>query len=347
VVFGESFDVEMSPDDLTKIERIAATLRGYRHAATAMLDGKYAALRSMAPTHMTDACCSMAFVLKDGIIVRYDLKSEPDQKGIVGIVEGDGAIEEWAPKLSGGFVHCPVDAEGYDPSEHVATLTFSVEPVDRSAPSRTLVSQKLYAVAGRSPPSSASPTNITRRPVPLVGIRNEFDIQLLGELETGRRFVSRSLVKLPFGWEAFEIFPPYDCKIWDPDSAPGWAESDLLASAVQGNLAEEHFRQIDPSAQAQKRVAQMLDQFKNLLDGPEEPLHQYIKAHPQLLLPTQVQSWSKLPMAARVTDFVLRDATGDSLFVELESPTHVLFAKKGKPRAALEHSVCSSLSMSM
>jgi hypothetical protein len=101
LVLSESVDVEMSPDDLAKIERIAATLRGYRNAAKAMLDGKYAALRSMAPAHMTDACCSIAFVLRDGVIVRYDLKSQPDQKGFVAIIE-KGTIEEWAPKLSGG-----------------------------------------------------------------------------------------------------------------------------------------------------------------------------------------------------------------------------------------------------
>ena len=60
----------------------------------------------------------------------------------------------------------------------------------------------------------------------------------------------------------------------------------------------------------------------------------------------KVSAWSgcsfvfaKAAMGARVTDFVLRDASGDYLFVELESPTHVLFAKKGKPRAALEHAI--------
>src|SRR5581483_1644961 len=73
--------------------------------------------------------------------------------------------------------------------------------------------------------------------------------------------------------------------------------------------------------------------------GPEEPLHQFIKENPQLLLPTAVRSWSKLALGARVTDFVLRDASGDYLLVELEKPSHGLFGKKGKPRAALEHAI--------
>jgi hypothetical protein len=288
----------------------------------------------------------MAFLMPDGIIVRHDLKTKPDQKGIVGIIE-EGDLASWAPKLSGSFVHCPVESEGYDPGEQVVTLTLSASPTGSPAPPRPFITHRLFMLARRSPPRSAN-SPAARRPVPLVSVRNAFDVQLLGELlsavdpgrsEPGRPFVMRSRVKLPLGWEALEIFPPYDHEVWDPALAPHWAESDMLAAIVQRNLSDARFRAIDPSAQTRKEVAQMLGRFEKLLAGPEEPLHQYIKANPQLLLPTMVQSWSKLALGARVTDFVLRDASGDYLLVELEKATHLLFGKKGKPRSALEHAI--------
>jgi hypothetical protein len=226
-----------------------------------MLAGKYAALKDVAPTHMTDACCAKAFVLADGIIVRHDLKQTSDEKGFVGILEG-GDLASAAPQLSGSFVHCPVEADGYDPGANVMSLTFSVAPSDGSAPERALITQRLCAVAAR-PAADSPPKQIARRPVPLVSLRNEFDIRLFGELcaeqpEADRPFIVRSRVKLPLGWEAFEVFPPYEHNLWDPVLAPYWAESDLLASIVQRNLLDAHFRSIDPSAEARREAGKML-----------------------------------------------------------------------------------------
>ena len=336
-------EAEMSPEVQAKLDRVGRTLDAYRSAVKNMLEGKYEALRAFAPTFLTDACCSMAFLLPDGIIVRHDLKKTPDQKGFVGIIEGDGNLAWWAPRLSGAFVHCPDEPAGYDPHDLVTTVTFLVAPADRSGPERTLFSQRLYAIANRSAHHSRQSQPV-QRPTPLVGLRNEFDVQVVAQLvseqsEPGREFIVRRRIKLPLGWEAFEVFPPYDANVWDPSLPPHWAESDLLAAVVQRNLTDAHFRAIDPNAQARKEAAQVLAGFEALLTGPEEPLHQYVKAHPEFLLPTKVRSWSKLALGSRETDFVLKDASGDYLLVELEQPGHLLFGKKGKPRAALEDAI--------
>ncbi len=98
-------------------------------------------------------------------------------------------------------------------------------------------------------------------------------------------------------------------------------------------------REIDPNAKARRRMSQLFAEAERLLQGPEEPLHQFIKSNPQLLCPTHVRTWSKLPLGARVTDFVFREASGDYLLVELEKASHALFRKDGQPGEPLVHAI--------
>jgi hypothetical protein len=244
-----------------------------------------------------------------------------------------------SPFLSDQFVHCPADPVGYDPGDKALTLTFSAQPGDRLGPERVLMSQRIYAVAAR-------PTHVQSnvRPAPLISISNEFDIRLFCEMQTDgtqppREFLLRSRIKLPLGWEAFEIYPPYDSDTWNPSVAPLWAENTLLATVIQRNLSTNQLRELDPHVQARKEAAHALHGLEQLLGGDEEPLHQYLKANPKLLMRTLVNCWSKLALGSRVTDFVLRDAAGDYLLIELEKPSHRLFGKSGKPSAELQHAI--------
>jgi hypothetical protein len=188
----------------------------------------------------------------------------------------------------------------------------------------------------------------TNRPVPYVSVTNEFDLELLGELfgdskplqvGSGRRFLLTSRIKLNVGWEAFEVYPPFDSKLWQPTIASMWAELDLLAAAARHNIRDEHLRQIDPSAAARNRFALLLKQFSLLLDGPEEPVQQFLKDHPELLSPTHTKVWPKLAMGARVTDFVFKEPPDDYLLVELEAPVRKLFREDGQPREELVHAI--------
>jgi hypothetical protein len=343
VVMNDEEDAELPPDQAEKFRRVSNTLRAYRAALKELLQGRYATLQPVAPSHMTDACRQMTFILEDGIIVRYDVKTTADQPGFIGIAD-KGTLASFAPALSGSFIHFPIDAEGYDPGENAMTLTLSSAPKDAPHIKRPIFTHRLCAIVRRPIDPASQPNLAYRRPLPLVGLRNEFDLHLVGvQTPQGggpeRQFIMRTRFRLPVEWEAFEVFAPYDPDLWNPDLAPLWAEADLLAAVVRGNLVDESFRAIDPSAQARKEVARMLNGFRDLLDGPEEAIHQYIRQNLSLLLPTQVRAWSKLPLGAHVTDFVLRDASGDYLLVELEKASHALFGSKGKPRAALEHAI--------
>ena len=66
------------------------------------------------------------------------------------------------------------------------------------------------------------------------------------------------------------------------------------------------------------------------LTGREEPLHQFLKQHPELLYPTVEKCWSKLPFGNHSSDFVFREPYNEYLLVEIEAPVRELHPP-GKP----------------
>lgn len=324
-----------------ELARIAKTIKSYLTAAKELLEGKYALLREVAPIHMTEACTPVAFVFSDGILVRYDLKPNPELKVFVGIIQEEGTLLDWAPRLTDLFLHCPAQLEGYDPGDKMVSITISkVSPSER----QDIAKFKIFAVAPLPKLKSDGTQMSGNRPEPVFSVRNEFDLMMEGEVlaeggGSGRKFLTRSRIKLPFGWEAIELYPPYEADIWEPSLATQWAENDLLAAVIRGNLQDQQFREIDPNAQARKKMAELIAHYESLLEGPEEPLHQFIKKNPQILCPTHDRVWSKLPLGDRATDFVFREPTGEYLLVELENPSHLLFRKDGHQSALLTHAI--------
>ena len=335
-----------SKEERPEFARIAKTIKSYLTAAKELLEGKYALLREVAPIHMTEACKPMAFVFSDGILVRYDLKPNPELKVFVGIIKEEGTLEEgtlsdWAPRLTDSFLHCPAQLEGYDPGDQMVSVTiFKVSPSEK----QDIVKFQIFAVTPLPKLKSDGTQISANRPEPVVSVRNEFDLMMEGEIVpegggSGRQFLTRSRIKLPFGWEAIELYPPYEADKWEPSLATQWAENDLLAAAMRRNLQDQQLREIDPNAQARKKMAELIAHYESLLEGPEEPLHQFIKKNPQILCPTHDRVWSKLPLGDRATDFVFREPSGEYLLVELENPSQLLFRKNGHQRAPLTHAI--------
>jgi hypothetical protein len=118
-----------------------------------------------------------------------------------------------------------------------------------------------------------------------------------------------------------------------------WAELDILAAAAQANLRTQAYLALDGRGETRKQYALLLAEFESLLNGPEEPLHQFIKKHPELLCPTAEKSWSKLPFGNWVSDFVFRETPNDYLLVEIEAPIHELFRKDGQQRQEVTHAI--------
>src|SRR5260370_22170563 len=119
-----------------------------------------------------------------------------------------------------------------------------------------------------------------------------------------------------------------------------WAEHDILASVVANQFREGQFEALDPNASARREWSLLLKSYKDLLDSNperEEILQSFLRDNPALLCQTQVRAWSKLPLGARVTDFVFQEAAGDYVLVELEKSTHRLFLADGHLSSELNH----------
>ncbi|MBI1903930.1 MAG: DUF4263 domain-containing protein [Planctomycetia bacterium] len=188
------------------------------------------------------------------------------------------------------------------------------------------------------------------RPICLVAVENELDIQLHGVVvpcdlprkaveRDVDRFIAHARVKLKVGWETIEIYPLLGDEYWKPEYAATWAEGDLLATIAQRNLTTLMLTGLDNRGASRKKYAALLEQFDTLLAGPEEPVHQFLKRHPELVCPTNNGHWSKLKFGHTISDFVFREPHNDYLLVEIEAPIRKLFCRNGQQRAELTHAI--------
>lgn len=133
------------------------------------------------------------------------------------------------------------------------------------------------------------------------------------------------------------MYPTFQPDYWKPEFAPAWAETDLLAAVARRQIAETQLATIDPNVAARRAFKSVLEELARLLEGPEEPAHQFLKQHPEILCPANTASWSKLPLGGHVTDFVFREPANEYLLVEIESPLRGLFRRDGQQREELTH----------
>jgi hypothetical protein len=156
--------------------------------------------------------------------------------------------------------------------------------------------------------------------------------------DQSRPLILKTRSKLPVGWEAFQIYPPFNPDVWQPSVAPLWAELDVLATVAAHNLQSQRYHALDPRAAARKEAQAVLREFEALLDGQEAPLQTFLTKHPELLCPTYKKVWEKAPFGTRVSDFVFREPSDEYFLVEIEAPIRPLFRKKGtQPHEALVH----------
>lgn len=154
------------------------------------------------------------------------------------------------------------------------------------------------------------------------------------------QFLATGRSTLSVGWLAIEVYPILPIEHWDPAAAaPLWADCDLLALIAQENAREASLRALDGRGEARRRYAELFEEFEQSLAAPEEPVHQFLKRHPELISPTYDRAWSKVPFGDRKSDFVLREPHLDYELVEIEAAHHELFREDGGPRQELTHAV--------
>jgi antiviral defense system Shedu protein SduA len=347
--FADVIDAPAPAVALSSIgEAICNTFRAYSKAARNLLEGKYADRKDLAPPHMRGSCNIFIVHCNDGIFVRYDLVSQQEMAK-VRYTGSDKSLAEMSPMFSEQLIHFPQDPRTYVPSPGGVEFVLAVTDPKTGATTAHLKARPLIYATTALPKDFETPPPPTR-PVCLASIYNEMDFQLGGflvptEAPAGipgpeiEQFITYSRIKLPVGWQTIEIYPPLGEEYWKAEYAPIWAELDLLAAIAQQNLIASTLRGIDSRGATRKRYAALLNEFETLLTGPEEPVHQFLKCHPDLLCPTHDRYWSKLHFGDRVSDFVFREPHNDYLLVEIEAPIRELFRKDGQQREELTHAI--------
>ena len=332
--------VALTPDQRDAVSLIGKTIRAYLDAARTLLSGKYSHLKGFAPEHLADPGNVIAATCAGGTVIRYEKKQESSKVFSAWMTED---LRQVAAMLSQNLIQCHPTPQFSSTVEVTGTeiKLFSVnQATNQTAEHLSFrIGFDVVVEPAQHPPLPPS------KPFCLASVRNVLEIQLHGELVgegepfgQGQKFFSRTKLRLPVGWECFEIFPFTNLDHWKPEYAPTWAENDILAAVAALQFQESYFQSLDPQAAARKEYAALLKEFKTLLDSEpdrEEALQSFLRDHPALLCPTKTKMWPKLQLGNKITDFVFCDATLDYLLVELEKSTHVLFRNDGHPRDEL------------
>ncbi len=345
--FGDPVETDVPPSpEQQHVNLIGDSIKRYLGAAGALLKGKYACYAEFVPQHLQHPCSSFVLRCRDGVFIRHDGVDEGDTR--VRVAATNETLAEVAPKLSDFFVHVGTDPGHLDIGEKSPGLTMTV--VDPGGLPRQTLDFRLGVFTTGQLPDGFEVPKPPARPICLVSLTNEFVVAMGGvvvpadrpDLRDGpdvQQFLAQGCLKLPVGWQAIEIYPLLADEYWQPEYAAGWAELDILAIAAHKNLRESQLNTLDPRSEARRQYAALLAQFESLLQGPEEPIHQFLLQHPELISPTYDKVWSKVPFGAKISDFVFREPHNDYELVEIEAPGRQLFRQDGQQHAELTHAI--------
>jgi hypothetical protein len=240
-----------------------------------------------------------------------------------------------------------LDVEPFQP-EKAPKINFGIGRPGE--PLQPAFSAAVAMFASSKPPFGFEMSKPPVRPTPIISLTSDTDMELAGMVlpadsggsdanATAQQFLAHSRFPLPVGWRALEIYPPLADEHWQASYAPMWAELDILAAAAQRNIQESRYSALDSRVDVRAQYSNLLEQFQALLQGAEEPVHQFLKQHPELISPTCDRYWSKLAFGERVSDFVFREPHNDYELVELEAPIRQLFRQDGQQREELTHAI--------
>ncbi len=343
--FTDVLTVENPVPNSTLSSAMSATLRAYRKSASQLVENKFAAARHLVPPHLRSPCHILVLCCTDGVIVRYDLAGTDEPK--VRSADYPQSLQEATPGLTEQVIHFPDDPTTYVPQHRGPG--FSWFTTDQTGTAKEVAQLFPVIYAQRLPPDFPIPPPPAHPPC-LVSLHKEFKMHLQGivqrlDVPAGSvqppvdHFIARGTAPLPVGWQAVEIYPRLSEAHWKPEFAATWAEVDLLTAIATANAEEVDFSRLDGRAAAREHYGKLLEELETLLGGPEEPAHQFLKAHPELISPTHDAIWSKHAFGGHVSDFVFREPLKDYLLVEIEAPHRKLFRKDGQPRVALTHAI--------
>ena len=346
MAFVESNDgpsTDWSPEQEAAVAAISKAIKSYITTTESLSNGTYKHLKDKIPEYLAKPGNLLVAVCTDGIVIRFEKKSQDEHKRVVAVFPQ--AIAEAATMLSQNLIHIESPGVPSPLSDSFGVeLRLSIHSPSLGT-SQDIVESRIWFQAMSIAPQPANPPGA--KPYCLLSVRNKLDLEIHGEVGTddqlesaNQPFIARSTMRLLAGWECIEVFPGINLDAWNADFAPLWAERDVLGAALISQTKDAQLSNLDPRASARRQYAALLADFKALLDSNpdrEQILQAFLQANPILLCPTHVRMWPKLPLGATITDFVFRDANGEYLLVELERSTLLLFRQDGHATANLTH----------
>jgi hypothetical protein len=323
--------------DREGVLRISDALKAYLGAGRDLLKGKYSCHADVAPVHLKSRCNAIVMGCNDGAFVRYDA-APGDDPGMIRAGKMSSSLRDIAPQLSEHVVHIGEP----DPALMPLGPKITFNTTDIAGSTRELATLHPAFFANPELPEGFQLPKPPARPFCLLSLLSEMTVWVNAVVMDGAEqhpFVALWPLKLPVGWQAIEIYPPLGDEYWNPEYAANWAELDILAAAAQHNLQDKQLTDLDPRADTRRNYAALLAQCESLLQGPEEPIHQFLLQHPELISPTSDKVWSKVPFGATKSDFVFREAHEDYELVEIEAPSRRLFRQDGQQHGELTHAI--------
>jgi hypothetical protein len=343
IVLNDQGKLEATADQRELIDRIGPLVKGYLEAGHSLIANEYRSVRSLAPSHLTQASKAFVLICDDGIMIRYENSEDDKDHVLVGFMHEP--LQTASPKISESVLYCVTGDS--DDAEVPATGGVVLNLVKGQADgSQEKFAEFRIAYKCRLPEPETDPETAFGKPFRLFGVRSEVEIQMLAEAieidnpaNEARQFVLRAPMSLPVGWNYIEVYPRVRTDNWDPRFAKSWAENDILTWVMRAQMMNDHFRSLDPNVDSRKQWAKLISDYEALLDSNprEESLQEFLKNNPILLCPVYGSVWPKVPFGGKVSDFVFREAAGDYLLVELELSSAPLFIKSGDTSGELKH----------
>lgn len=260
----EEIDVDLVVDleGLTKqkqiiLDQVFATISAYINEVQKLLKGKYASIKDIAPLHLRNPGIIIIILCKDGIILRYDQKYDEHGIGITWLEEG---LSYLAPKISDNVLYCYYD-ENLQSSETRSYPEITVSKTDTTTGQSIEISKVQIGFNILIKPPKENLPAPPNKPFCLVSVQNSAELNISGEMrkndtvsQKGKRFITRTPIKLPVGWECIELYPFFRLDNWidnwKPEYAGVWAEKDILGFVVKKHLRDEQFNDLDPNVAA-------------------------------------------------------------------------------------------------
>jgi Domain of unknown function (DUF4263) len=304
-------------------------------------------LRKSLPPHFHSFARAFIAITEDGIAIRFEPLKDATQNEVI-VTSFRMKLAHLLPLLSVGLVQVSQDGQIEPPPEGLTPPTISLgvyKPTGEQV--NALVNGAEFLMTFNMPSAKTAIGSSAACP-PIPQIRNLFEIGLEGlelydQSKTdggGRNFYIRSKFSFPLFWTSIAAYPWADYKEWRKADFTNWAERHFYEIAF--GVASQEYSWANQTSQSKlreyyKTTLEKLDLLLANQDSQEEDFQKLLSMHPELLVPGYKKVLPKLAFGAHITDFVIEDATGNYLLVELESPIQPLFVKTGHPSSKLTH----------